>query len=277
MKPTIMEELVQEALAKEAHDTVVPDVDQAWAQLAVRLSQEERRRYRWPRMGILVAGLAAGLLCSLLPPVQYAQQHLLGAISTFYQPLKAESTANPIITPPYAKTEPGSDSSLASRNGAQTPSAEQPQAQLPAETSAQAPAAPSGDTSQATGTGGEQVITLADLKSIVPYPIPLPNYLPSDMKLERITYRKVEPSWVVLTLYYRGAEHSLTIKQSVPGDDAAAAKVKRTRIGNSDATVLAQKGGVTIMWVKNSLKIELHTNLGEKEALQIAQSVAPTS
>lgn len=276
MKPSTMEELVQEALAKEARDIAVPDVDAAWGRLAVSLCQEERKT-RWPRIGMLAAGLAAGLFLSFLPPLQYAGQHVIGAVSAFYGPLGTERGLDSIITPPYASIGPNGDAGLSSRNGAQT-KPNQSQGPQPAPTpEPNAPAPFSGSESQPASDNGEKVLTMAELKSLIPYPIPLPNYLPSDLKLERITYRKADPSLGILTFHYQGSQHSLTIRQSVPQDEATVAEIKKARIGDSDATVLAQKGGITIMWVKNSLKIELQTNLGEKEALQVAQSVAPAS
>ncbi|CAG7646681.1 DUF4367 domain-containing protein [Paenibacillus allorhizosphaerae] len=246
----------------------VPDGEQAWGKLQVRLQTAQRRRKRWKsvRIGSAIAAcsILIGLSFGSLSPTsafknwfEMVRQTDDGMVNVFFGSTKKADTTGAKTTPPpeYAKAGNGS---------------------VPM---------PIGGPSANGGVVHPEKVTVEEAKKKLDYALQVPAVLPEGYALDRVEiYKDTDGVYRLSDLTYLHASgQMLDISQkklSSEGTGAnttinqAAGTIKEVDVNGYNAIlVLYTVGGSRLEWLVQDVKIEIYGKLGEEEIMKLAKSM----
>lgn len=253
-----LEELIRESLAEEASQVIPPSPEEVWPKITAGLEGKKfrfisglpGRRWFSPQFAVIA------LLVLMVGIISFSTIPSAGAFNRRFFSVVVD-LLNGGGPAPY------SDVNISRSNRTPPPPGAPP---------------PPPDWPLATG---ERVVTVEEARAAAAFPFRQPAYLPKGMALDIITV--VNPERI--NQYFRSSKNRLIIRQwYITGDFASGsyfsnAQVTKVKIAGVEGTLVVQRNPytgrdeVTIMWFDNNIDFLLEGDIGEKEALKVANSL----
>lgn len=143
--------------------------------------------------------------------------------------------------------------------------------------------APPPDTFKEIPIGQERIVSLEEARSVCPFPLAIPGYVPAGYKLVQVRVQEMVKPIVNLKLQYSG--HNLNpfvlSETNAPGSftrgygyDIEDATVQDVKIGGSTGKMIIFKNkDIKISWIRQGIVYELNGKIPKEEALKIVNSL----
>ncbi|RJQ53223.1 MAG: DUF4367 domain-containing protein [Actinobacteria bacterium] len=125
------------------------------------------------------------------------------------------------------------------------------------------------------GESSERVMTLAEAREAVSFPILAPSYLPSEFRLEnvRVTQARGAAALVILSYYDDRTNSELKIWERRSRGPAVRLGESNLTIGGSYAKLTVSGDRTAIVWTEGQTTIELSGEYGKNEMIKTARSM----
>ncbi|MCL6478117.1 MAG: DUF4367 domain-containing protein [Peptococcaceae bacterium] len=131
--------------------------------------------------------------------------------------------------------------------------------------------------------GEEQVVSLEEAKTVSPFPVAVPRYVPAGYGLDQVKYHKLVEPIARVTLSYTGPNlNYFEIEETnVPegytqgyGYDTEDAVVEDVKVGNNIAKLIVFKNDeIRLTWINQDVLYTMEGRIAKEEALKVARSL----